>query len=198
MQQHQQDQQQESMLEGMKRQFNLLIFLCAAWCAPLRYWLRKPGTPGTRSVGAAEVLGCLFLPPLFAGSWTAQEGGMWVLYWWGATFFLMIVSRAKGIQLRRQGYECHSRYDGSPILGFLGQEMRVKQNWEPLACIVAGAGLMPLSVPLGLYIVLAGFAHAIVQGYYADAERAWLQDATDARIDMEIRAGRLRKGGDFD
>lgn len=197
MQQHQQDQQQESMLDSMKRQFNIAIFICAALCAPLRYWLRQPGTAGTRSVGGAEVVG-FFLPLLFAGSWTVEEGGWWLVGFWWLTLFLMIVSRVKGVQIRKRGYVSHSRYDGTPLLSFLGEEMKVKQNWEPLACIIAGAGLMPLSVPLGLYIVLAGFAHAIVQGYYADAERAWQQNMTDARIDMEIRAGRLRKGGDFE
>lgn len=188
---HQHDQQQpETPLQDMRRGFNLLLFGAECFASMVALFLRQWGTMGERAQRLPAVIG-LFLPLLIAGHFTRAEGGHWLMVFFWACLFMLVVHRAKGAQLRRQGYVCHSRYDGKPWIP--GDEIRAKSVWEPLCCFLLAVACLPWSPAMAVYLFAGGISIAMVTGYYVDAEKAKVRELRDKWIEQHQLAELFRK-----
>ena len=95
----------------------------------------------------------------------------------------------------RRGDREHSRYNGEPMwFGSFGitHERSVKLYVEPLLVLGIGAAVLGYNVPLGGYLIFAGFSLAATNQKIDWWDRQQVVDMHDAVMDQQQRAERFR------
>jgi hypothetical protein len=151
---------------------------------PLEAWLRRPGTWGARYVNYQWVLGWLFIP-LFWAFFCSGQSPKGLFWFMGLTACMLALHRVRGWHLRRLGYRPHSRYVGQSWLSLFFSELNAKGNWEPTVAICAGAALLWVDIPLGVYLIVAGNALFFATGWQRAADAAKLRQLRDARLEQQ-------------
>jgi hypothetical protein len=191
---HNQQPDNRGFFDRVNDSFNLLVLICSIWTYPLIAILRKPGTCGDRFFSGWAAVGLLWI-----GVFITLAGGPgeepFALAAWGVCIFFLLLHRAKGIELRKKGYDVHSRYDGIPwIKG--GDELKVKSTHEPALLFLAGALSLTFSLGLGGYLLIGGFCLAMVTDHYRLRMEARERAIRDAEHEQQLVMDRRRKGGE--
>ncbi len=189
--QDQPQEQQHPPFHELRQNFGLFIGICQIIGKPLEAWLRQPGTWGERYVTHQTLLGWLFIPVFSGLLYPREPQGPVICFWW-LTACLLIAHRLRGWRLRRKGYRPHSRYMGRSWLP-CRSEVNAKCNWEPTLVWIAGPLLMGISIPLGVYMLVAGSALFFAAGWQNAADKARLRQIRDARLDQEWLMERIQE-----
>ncbi len=182
-----QQQQQETILNRWRQQWNLMTWLCLIHVAPVEVFLRKCGTMGSRyppPLATLLAIPWLLLFPVLTGAPQHAEG----VYGLGALwFYAAFVHNGRRRQLERKGCYQHSRFKGFSVFGHYGYYI------EPLT--VTGAGFLALvySPALGVYLVLAAVALLVNHGTIEQRDNAHIRALRDAVIEQEVFAEKLRR-----
>ena len=186
-----QAQQGWTPFEDAKKAANILVFTAMAVASPVEVFLRTKF--GSRYFGLAA-LGGLFVVPLWSLFWPdASPVGLWVF--WGLYLVMQLRARIESARMGARGECVHTRYNGWPRLARLFRKMseqRIKAGVEPLLVIVAGVCLMPVSQPLGSYLMIAGFALGVTHSVIESVERARALEINDALIEQQQTSERFR------
>ena len=115
-------------------------------------------------------------------------------------YFVACLGARAGIAKRRlTGDVEHSYYNGRPILlsfwPFKKAKERTVKGLEPFLVFLTGAFVMPLSEPLGGYLMVASLGLLVSLGLAASYQRQRDLDLQDALIDQQNAAQRLRESG---
>lgn len=111
------------------------------------------------------------------------------------------IARAGIVRRGLRGDREHSYYSGAPsilrwpVFRRWLSERRAKLSVEPLLIAAWGVGLMPVSEPLGCYLMLAAFGSAMSMRIACAYERTRLADMQDQYIEQRQLAERFRDGG---
>jgi hypothetical protein len=114
---------------------------------------------GPRYMGL-QAAAAVLLIPLWTVFWPHDDCRP--LLWFLLAYLAMCFFARIGICWRfLRGRHAHSRYDGTPrllrLLPWMG-ELRIKQFVEPALVFTIGVLLLPVSQPLGSYLMLVAFA----------------------------------------
>jgi hypothetical protein len=159
----------------------------------------RPGTWGTRYLGKHEVLG-FFWPLLFAAFFGPDPDIAAVPVFWSLSVVMLLLHRIKGVQLRAKGYRCHSLYWGESLLerddGACGE--KTARGRICLLTILVGFGcLVGISAPLGVLMMIGGFAKAVSEEAVFQAMAARVRQMEDARFESERDMRLLRERESF-
>ncbi|WP_169974032.1 hypothetical protein [Tautonia rosea] len=154
---------------------------------------------GVRYAGAQSVA-ALILLLFYAAMWQEHDPAPMLAFM--ALFFAMCV-RNRFEVLRNYGKlpRSHSRYSGYPrLMRWVTRksETEVKQVDEPLLVLLLGFLLSPLSVPLGVYLMLASGSLALSVLTTTLIEREEMLDLNDLLLEYKERAERFRRLRDDD
>ncbi len=172
----------------------LLLFIARTFAITVEVFLRRPETFGDRYFGMQSVAALLLL---FFFPITCDGEGMEVFLWYIAAY----LTTCLGIRIRRSWRRWrreappHSYYSGTPRLMWLTGRMRetdVKATIEPLVAFVAGIALLPLSGPLGTYLMCAAAGLMISVRAGLESEHLRVLDLHDAYLDQRRVAERFR------
>ncbi len=146
---------------------------------------------GTRAFGLNGLL-ALALIPLYGALADAPEMFAFLLAW----LAFLVCRRAESGRLGRRGLHEHSAYDGWPWLAircpFVRREGTAKVLVEPVLCVLAGSFLMPVSQPLGDFVLVGTFTLLFKAGTDREVNRARLRAMRDAEIESRQLAERFR------
>lgn len=188
----------EGPFHDWRRNVNAAVWCAQVWSRPVEAWLRRPGTPGERYFDGQAALGLLWawgFGTLAAGQGPGAEGLGWLYGFVPATCLVLLGHRVGRARLRRLGWDCHSRYSGTPWLGG-ADEVRVKLNKEPALVLAAALVAAGASAPLGLYLLGAFVSLLVANEYQRQADLARVRDLKDARYDQQWLARQLRRPDD--
>lgn len=188
-------QQLPSSVDQFKRGVSILVFLSRALALSVEVFLHQAGSFGERYLGlqAGATVLMIFFFPVF---WKGHEPGP-VFFFLGCYLVMSLCVRAR-TQLRRKrgGPQPHSLYTGTPhamrILRRMSEE-RIKTFVEPMLAFLAGAFMMPLSEPLGAYLMVASAGLLISTNLTAGYERKRALDMHDGYVDGRGTAERFRE-----
>jgi hypothetical protein len=100
----------------------------------------------------------------------------------------LVIRRAESLSMPRRGLIEHSHYSGWPWLAirfpFVRKVTTAVGLIEPLFCFLAGAFLLPLSQPLGGFVLLGFVSLTIKAGTERELHRARLRAMRDAYIEQ--------------
>ena len=150
---------------------------------------------GTRALGLNGLL-AMVLIPLYGALATAPE-----MFPFGVAWLAVLACRRAGsLRLARRGVREHSAYDGWPWLAllcpFVRREGTAKVLVEPALCLLAGSLLMPLSQPLGGFVLVGTFTLLFKAGTDREVNRSRLRAMRDAHIESTQLAEQFRGLGD--
>jgi hypothetical protein len=181
------DRQSQSPLNDIRSSFYLALFMAQVHAWPVLVFLRRPGTIGSHYARLAAVC-AIFWIGLFSRMANVQTvieaevmGWFTILY-----LFLLLVHALKRAAARRKGFEWHSQFVGVSACGY---------SREPLLALAAGLILLSIVPVLGMYLVWAAISLAMLHAYIQMRDRAIARGVRDARIEQEILASHLQKGG---
>lgn len=149
---------------------------------------------GSQYFGLAALLG-LFMMPAWVLFWPDADvrGLMW---FWGLHVLMQFRARFEVFRMLRRNEIVHTRYNGRPRLQRLLRwmtESQVKAIGEPVFVFLCGIFMMPLSEPLGTYLMAAAFCLGLNHSVIESVERARALQLNDARIEQESIAERFRE-----
>ena len=113
--QQQQGQEAAAAGGGARSQFNAAVNAAHVVAFVVAPWATRLGTWGQNYLTAPALLGCLW-PPVFAAVYGPHPRLGDVYDFWVLTLLLVFLHQAAGVQQRRRGYRCHSRYCGDSWL----------------------------------------------------------------------------------
>lgn len=117
----------------------------------------------------------------------------------GFYFVACLGARAGIAHRRRMGGVEHSYYNGRPFFLkwklFRNMKERTAKGLEAFAMVLVGAFVMPLSEPLGSYLMVASLGLFASLAITAQYERQRDLDLQDALIDQQNAARCLRESG---
>lgn len=171
----------------------ILAFVGRVLAAPAQIILRT--RHGERFAGAHAACALILIP--FWGAFWPEESPAGMLWLWMIYIVMLLRSRAECARLRRRGEPPeHSLYDGRPRLASVfrkADERRIKAAIEPLCVLLAGFLLLPLSVPLGMFLLASAIALALVGAVAESVERGWAIEINDAWIEQRQLMERFRR-----
>lgn len=172
------DEKRQELTIG--QQMSAMAGLCKIISSPLLVVLRRWGTMGERATGGQMALGVF-------GLWIYLTLAKEPLTGAGTLIVLLVAlayHQHRRRQLERMGYDVHSLYTGIPWMK--GDELTVKRGKEPLFVVVAGIVVMSFSMPLGVYLILAGFCHGTAVGYSMMRMKSQVRAMRDARHEQAM------------
>jgi hypothetical protein len=113
----------------------------------------------------------------------------------GAWVVVVIFQRIRALSFYKRGVYLHSEYWGWPWLGKYLSRAKTEQGakaCEPALCVLLGLMLMPLSVPLGLFVSLGVVSFLIIRGADAVMCQRQLTALRDLQIEQRALSERLR------
>lgn len=177
-------------LADLRGKVNMALFLARAAALPVELCGRRLGTWGEKHLGVEAAVGLLW-PPVFVAFHGPAPGLEAVLLAWAGMVMLLVAHRAAGADLRRRGYECHSRYAGESWFERLPKFRDPAQahKFEVLmagfaAAMAAAAG----SEPLARFLLIAAVAHAVTVGAAHRALAARVRGMRDAELEARYLA----------
>lgn len=189
---HQQQQQGDG--QSFERSVNRGMLICHALAVSVEVFLHRPSTFGERYMGMQVPVAMLilFFFPIF---WRGHDPAP--LLWFLAAFVVMCAAvRARAVKRRLRGEaQPHSYYSGEPRMLRLARrtpETKVKSMLEPLFVWGASLCVMPVSEPLGTYLLIAGVGLLITVNASVRQERTRSLDLNDALIDQRRIAEQWR------
>jgi hypothetical protein len=122
-----------------------------------------------------------------------------LLVFLGAYLTACMAGKAGIAHRRKIGLLEHSYYNGRPFFLkwrlFRNVKERSAKGFEPFLVFFLGAFVMPLSEPLGAYLMVAALGLLVSLGMAETYERTRQLDMRDALIDQQNAAQRLRDDG---
>ena len=160
-------------------------------CSPVEPILRTQFC--LRYFGIQSLCG-LFAVPLWTLLWP-EEDPLPVWLFWALFVLMQLRCRIESSLMAARGQFIHSRYNGRPRLAFIFRrtdEVKLKAGFEPLLVMVTGVLLMPVSQPLGSYLLVAGFCLLVNHAAIESVERARAMEIHDAMLEQQDLAARVR------
>ncbi|QYO62488.1 hypothetical protein [Leptolyngbya sp. 7M] len=193
MNQQQQEQQAGwTPIQDAKKAANILVFLANAVASPVEVFLRTKF--GSNYFGMPSVV-ALLLVPMWALFWP-QESPAGICVFWLLFIAFQLRARIETFRMLARGEHVHTRYNGWPRLARIFKRMpesRIKAGLEPLLVFAVGVLMMPLSQPLGSYLMVAAFALGMTHAVIDSVERARALEMNDAMIEQQALADRFRQ-----
>lgn len=184
-------QQQQSMLDRMRRDFNVAAFVAGGIAVTAEVFLRR--RMGSRALGARPLVGLVALA-IFSLLKPRVDPAPLQMFGVAAVAMCFVQSAASARRARR-GERGHTRYNGEPWLALVLprlSELTIKRTVEPLVLIGGGVAICHANELLGIWLILAGVAIAMTVRTEEYVERQRLMDLGDAMIEQRYRAERLR------
>lgn len=181
-------QEQQDKPLSMSDKVNIGIAVVQIISHMVELFLRRPGTFGSRYVGFQFVLSWLFL--FFFPVFFQREDPRPLLAFWVASTVMLLVHRIAGGWRQWYGHETHSRSGGESWFSGSFTARCVK---ELLALIALAIGAFSFSAPLGTYLMISAACLYLSMVYLAEADRARVRAAKDARMDAEWMATQMQK-----
>lgn len=188
-------QQPTSHMEQFRSMVGWLTFVSGALAASVEVFLHRSRTIGERYLGlqATAVIAIVLLYSLF---WEGYDV-MPLLRFLGMFLFMCFLARVGAAARRRRGGpQEHTRYTGFPRVCSVFRrlsERTAKMVVEPMLVFLAGAFVMPVSEPLGGYLMLASVGLLISVHMSVGYDRVRALDMNDASIDQRQIAERFRE-----
>jgi hypothetical protein len=110
---------------------------------------------------------------------------------------VLVARRVETFRLRLKGVRYHSRYPGYPYAAMFMPRVKTAQDAyaaEPFMCLFAGAVLVTISQPVGLFVMAGFVSFAVCMGIDAMIDQRRMQSMFDAEVEMRYYAERFRKG----
>lgn len=181
--------------DSIRRDVGFVALALQAFAATAEVFLRRHGTFGERYLGARSLLGAalIFLFPVF---WPDHDPAPMLGFL--CVYLSACASARVGVlrRVRRGGPQPHSLYSGTPwLMRFTGRlnEVTVKGIVEPILVFLIGAFMLPVSEPLGMFLIIAsaGVMGSVQLAIGEERQRAI--EMNDAYIDQREAADRLRE-----
>ncbi len=178
-------------IEDYQNAFAFLVLAAQSIAAPVEVFLRTRF--GRRYFGVPAAIG-LFAVPMWMFFWTGEDATPIFVFW---VLYLVMQGRARieSILMASRGDLVHTRYNGRPRMERFFRragERRVKAVHEPLLTIGIGVFILPVSEPLGSYLITAGICLALVASVIEGVERNRLMSMHDAWLEQQHHAERFR------
>jgi hypothetical protein len=189
----QQNEPQESFARE-KQAANVVLFVLMAVAMSLEVFFRRRFGP--RYFGLHTVVALLGIP-LWMLLWPRESASALLVFW--ALFVIMILRARVESFFRGQGE--HSRFNGYPWLALILKrtpEWQIKGGAEPLLAFLMGVLLLPLSQPLGSYLMFAALALGACQAITRSVQLARARDLNDALIEQQLNMERFHELRDRD
>jgi hypothetical protein len=168
------------------------LFVSRVVAAPVEVVIRTRF--GSQYFGLPALLG-LFMMPAWVLFWPDADvrGLMW---FWAVHVLMQFRARLEVFRMLRRHEIVHTRYNGRPrllrILRWM-DERQIKAIGEPVFVFLCGVFMMPLSQPLGSYLMVAAFCLGLNHSVIESVEQARALQLNDARIEQESIAERFRE-----
>lgn len=180
-------------IEDAKGAAALFVFCMRVMATPSEVILRRRF--GKHALGLPAAL-ALFAIPMWSIFWPDKDPSHLVTFW-GVYFVALIQQRLAGIAMYMRGERVHSRYNGDSRLQFLAGRWispdGVKGGLEGFLVIVVGFLLMPLSQPLGSFLVVSGMSVIGVMTTIKSVEKARLEQMHDAWLEKQHQSEQFRE-----
>jgi len=190
------DQQQPpSLLEGLKRQHNLLLWASGVLAFPVVAWTTRLGTWGSHYLGLTAALGLLW-PPVFAAVYGPRPGVEAVWWFWLATAGVLVAHRVRGFFPDRRNRRCHSRFWGVSWFERADDPNPPRLPRHLTAALVLAAGVLVhqfLNPPLGLLLAIGAVAKFVSDAAAFRALDARVRQMADARVENEYALDQYRQ-----
>lgn len=178
-------------VEDARNAASFFAFASRVLSAPVEVFLRTGF--GSRYFGLPSLV-AVFAIPLWMLFWPGESGSGIMLFW---SLYLLMQLRAwvESARMVARGEIVHTRYNGWPRLARCFRrhgEREIKGAAEPLVVFGIGIGLLPLSLPLGSYLMTASVALAVNHGLMEAVERARALEINDALIEQRSLSEKFR------
>lgn len=113
------------------------------------------------------------------------------MFWCMPLFLTLVIAHhVWSARLRRRGVQIHSYSMGDhwPFFWKITKKPTMIMTIEPLMVLILGLCLIPLSTPLAVYLLLAGFGIALENSQVSEALRIQMLNAMDQRIESQQSA----------
>jgi hypothetical protein len=182
---------------NVKQAGNILMFILLALAVSLEVFFHRRFGP--RYFGFPTFAALLGIP-MWTVLWPRESAVPLLIFW--ALFILMLLrARAESAWLARRGPAVHSRYNGVPRLAAVFKrtpEWKLKGGMEPFLGFFAGVLLLPVSQPLGSYLMCAALAMGLSNGLARSVSHARALDMHDNLIDQQMHMERFHELRDRD
>lgn len=192
-------QRQEPEPVASKKDFNnflgVMTFITRTLGVTVEVFLRRSDSFGERYFGlqaAAGTVCILFWPVLWEGHSAEPMLVFLALYWLALVAARM---RTKS-RIRRGGPQPHTLYNGTPTLAKVwkrSSEHRIKTVIEPLYMLFIALCVATISVPLAVYLGLAGMCAAASSGMSGALQHRRSMDLHDAFVEQRDMAAAFRR-----
>lgn len=170
--------------QDAKQAIAMFVFAAQALAAPVEPFLRTRF--GSKYFGMPSLVG-MFAVPMWMLFWPGESSTPLMVFW---CLYLVMQLRARleSVRMVARGDFVHTRYNGFPRLAKFftkSSERTIKAGLEPVAVIFTGVMLLPLSEPLGSYLMLAGISLALSHSVMEAVERARALELHDSFIEEQ-------------
>jgi len=192
-------QRQEPEPVASKKDFNnflgVMTFVTRALAVTVEVFLRRSSTFGERYFGLQAAAGTVFILfwPVFWEGHSAEPMLVFLALYWLALLTARIRTKAR---IRRGGPQPHSLYNGTPTLAKVwkrSSEHRIKTVIEPVYMGCFALCLATISVPLAVYVALAGVCAAVSSGMSGALQHRRSMDLHDAFLEQSDVARSFRR-----
>lgn len=186
------DQQQSSLRDQFRSMDYWAMLLCRSMALPAEVFLRHGFGRDYMGMHAGIALLLLLLWPALMPEFNPLGHFLFI----PAFLFMCGWTNVTGAIRRRRGYACHSRYTGTPRLMWVFRtwnEVSVKKWIEPTVVILAGALLLYVSVPLGMFFLASSVAMTNCIATDLAQEQSRAQDMLDSYLEQQVIADRFRQ-----
>jgi len=192
-------QRQEPEPVVSKKDFNnflgVMTFVTRALAVTVEVFLRRSDSFGERFFGlqAAAGAACILFWPVFWEGHRAEPMLVFLALYWLALLTARIRTKAR---IRRGGPQPHSLYNGTPTLAKVwkrSSEHRIKTVIEPVYMGCIALCVATISVPLAVYLALAGMCAAASSGMSGALQHRRSMDLHDAFLEQSDVARSFRR-----
>jgi hypothetical protein len=191
------DQQPKSPFhpDSIRRDIGFIALMLRLLAASVEVFLRHEGTFGERYLGGRALFAGLliFFFPVF---WPDEDPRPMLVYFGLYLAACACIRVATVRRIKRGGPQPHSLYSGEPrLMRITGRisEVTIKGIVEPMLAFVVGALCLPVSEPLGVYLILTALGLLASVQLALGEERQRAIDMNDAYLDQRDAAERFRE-----
>lgn len=187
-----QPEQGPGFFERMRNAAAVLALICQVLAVSSEVFLR--GRFGSKYLGIHAGLAAVAI--LFFGVFFPHDDPQPLFRFFVAYLFMCFLCRLGGIRRALKGHREHSRYNGKPLLSMLlprVPETTIKGMIEPALVLTVGVLFMPVSEPLGTYLLLSAIGLAGMNSMIEMHSRQRAQEMYDAFLDQRLLTERFRQ-----
>jgi hypothetical protein len=178
-------------IQNAKKALNFVVLVLLAMTMSIEVFLHRRF--GSRYFGLQSLIALLGIPTWIL-LWP-EERVEPLLVFWGLFIAMTLRARAECAVMAARGTVAHSRHSGTSRLTRVFRrtpEWKLKGALEPILVFFTGILLLPVSQPLGSYLMCAALAMFVSYGVSDSVGRARATDMNDALIEQELHAARCR------